>query len=70
MVRASVTTRNGMTFTTCAESFIKLFEQLEGIDYVSVDAQDMARVTTEMGGMERENGIDNTGMLADTAGHN
>lgn len=43
-----------MKFTTCAESFIKLFEQLEGIDYVSVDARDIDRITTEAGGAKHE----------------
>lgn len=65
MVRASVTTRSGMCFTTCAESFAKLFEQLEGIDYISVDAQDISR----LGGESYEEPTHNTRMLADTAVH-
>ena len=58
MVSALVTTRNGMKFTTWAESFTKLFEQLEGTDYISVDARDMDRITTEAGGAKCENEID------------
>jgi len=54
-----------MCFTTCAESFAKLFEQLEGIDYISVDAQDISR----LGGESYEEPTHNTRMLADTAVH-
>lgn len=61
MVKAKVTTRNGMCFITCAESFVKLFEQLEGVDYVSVDAQDTNH-TTEAGGVKHEEITHNTGM--------
>lgn len=38
VIRADITTRSGETMTVHAASFEKLFEELAGVDYVSIDA--------------------------------